>query len=56
MLAGRGIQIAAQDRVATAVMEKAFGTIGAKLMAGAILISTFGCVNGMLLAGARSIT
>jgi APA family basic amino acid/polyamine antiporter len=33
------IQHAAQDRVATAVME--------------ILVSTFGCVNGMLLAGAR---
>jgi APA family basic amino acid/polyamine antiporter len=52
-IAGRGIQFAAQDRVATAVMEQAFGGIGAKLMAGAILISTFGCVNGMLLAGAR---
>jgi basic amino acid/polyamine antiporter, APA family len=51
--AGRGIQFAAQDRVATAVMETAFGSIGAKLMAAAILISTFGCVNGMLLAGAR---
>ncbi len=44
---------APQERVATAVMEVAFGSIGAKLMAGAILISTFGCVNGMLLAGAR---
>ena len=52
-LAGRGIQYAAEDRVATAVMEAVFGGIGAKLMAGAILISTFGCVNGMLLAGAR---
>jgi APA family basic amino acid/polyamine antiporter len=52
-IAGRGIQFAAQDRVATAVMEAAFGGIGAKLMAGAILVSTFGCVNGMLLAGAR---
>ncbi|HEY4354305.1 MAG TPA: amino acid permease [Acidobacteriaceae bacterium] len=50
---GRGIMFAQQDRVATAVMETAFGAIGAKLMAGAILISTFGCVNGMLLAGAR---
>ena len=50
---GRGIQYAAQDRVATAAMEWAFGGIGAKLMAGAILVSTFGCVNGMLLAGAR---
>jgi APA family basic amino acid/polyamine antiporter len=44
---------APQDRVATAVMQAAFGGIGAKLMAGAILVSTFGCVNGMLLAGAR---
>jgi basic amino acid/polyamine antiporter, APA family len=52
-VAGRGIQFAAQDRVATAVMQSAFGSIGAKLMAAAILISTFGCVNGMLLAGAR---
>jgi APA family basic amino acid/polyamine antiporter len=52
-IAGRGIQFALQDRVATAVMESAFGAVGAKLMAGAILVSTFGCVNGMLLAGAR---
>jgi APA family basic amino acid/polyamine antiporter len=44
---------APQDRVATAVMQVAFGNIGAKLMAAAILVSTFGCVNGMLLAGAR---
>jgi len=47
------IQNAPQDRVATAVMQAAFGSIGAKLMAAAILVSTFGCVNGMLLAGAR---
>jgi len=52
-IAGRGISYAAQDRVATAVMEAAFGGLGAKLMAAAILVSTFGCVNGMLLAGAR---
>ena len=50
---GRGIQFATQDRVATAVMEQAFGGLGAKLMAGAILISAFGCVNGLLLSGAR---
>jgi APA family basic amino acid/polyamine antiporter len=47
------MQYASQDRVATAVMEQAFGAIGAKLMAAAILISTFGCANGMTLAGAR---
>jgi APA family basic amino acid/polyamine antiporter len=52
-IAGRGIQFATEDRVATAVMERAFAGYGAKLMAAAILISTFGCANGMLLAGAR---
>jgi basic amino acid/polyamine antiporter, APA family len=52
-IAGRGIQFASEDRVATAVMEQALKGYGAKLMAAAILISTFGCVNGMLLAGAR---
>jgi basic amino acid/polyamine antiporter, APA family len=52
-IAGRGIQFASEDRVATAVMERAFAGYGAKLMAAAILVSTFGCVNGMLLAGAR---
>lgn len=59
-IAGRGIQFAQEDRVATAVMERAailYGAAGAgsgaKLMAAAILISTFGCANGMLLAGAR---
>jgi APA family basic amino acid/polyamine antiporter len=47
------IQNAPQDRVATAVLQAAFGSVGAKLMAAAILVSTFGCVNGILLAGAR---
>jgi len=52
-IAGRGIQFASEDRVATAVMEVVFGALGAKLMAGAILISTFGCANGLLMSGAR---
>jgi APA family basic amino acid/polyamine antiporter len=52
-ITGRGIQFATEDRVATAVMERAFAGYGAKLMGLAILISTFGCANGMLLAGAR---
>lgn len=47
------IQNAPQDRVATAVADKMFGSIGGYLIAAAIMISTFGCVNGMLLAGAR---
>ena len=52
-IAGRGIQFASEDRVATAVMEQAFAGYGAKLMAAVILISTFGCLNGLLMAGAR---
>jgi APA family basic amino acid/polyamine antiporter len=48
----RGIQYAAEDRVATAVLGQIFHS-GAALMAAAILISTFGCANGMTLAGAR---
>ena len=49
----RGIQYAAEDRVATAVLGQIFHVGGAGLMAAAILISTFGCANGMSLAGAR---
>jgi len=49
----RGIQFAAEDRVATATLAQIFSSGGAFLMAGAILISTFGCANGMTLAGAR---
>jgi basic amino acid/polyamine antiporter, APA family len=52
-LAARGIQYAAEDRVATAALGQIFHSGGAFLMAGAILISTFGCANGMTLAGAR---
>ena len=49
----RGIKYAAEDRVATAVMQQIFGSLGGSLMAFAILISTFGCCNGLILAGAR---
>jgi APA family basic amino acid/polyamine antiporter len=49
----RGIQHAAQDRVATAAAAQMFGAGGAAAMAALILVSTFGCSNGMLLAGAR---
>ena len=49
----RGIQHAAEDRVATAALAAILHSAGAWLMAGAILISTFGCANGMTLAGAR---
>jgi APA family basic amino acid/polyamine antiporter len=49
----RGIQYAAEDRVATAAMQVILGSRGSDLMAAAIIISTFGCINGMSLAGAR---
>lgn len=52
-IAARGIQYAAEDRVATAALGQIFHSAGAYLMAAAILISTFGCANGMTLAGAR---
>ncbi len=48
------IQHAAADRVATAVLQAIFPTLGAALMAIAIIISTVGCVNGLTLAGART--
>jgi APA family basic amino acid/polyamine antiporter len=50
--AQRGIQFAAEDRVATAALGQILHS-GAYWMAAAILISTFGCANGMSLAGAR---
>jgi APA family basic amino acid/polyamine antiporter len=49
----RGIEFAAEGRVATAVTQVIFGPAGAALMAMAILVSTFGCNNGLILAGAR---
>jgi basic amino acid/polyamine antiporter, APA family len=49
----RGIEYAADGRVATAVLEVIFGPAGAIVMATAILISTFGCNNGLILSGAR---
>jgi basic amino acid/polyamine antiporter, APA family len=49
----RGIQHAAEDRVATAVMTQMMGPAGGLLMAAAIMISSFGCMNGLILSGAR---
>jgi basic amino acid/polyamine antiporter, APA family len=48
------IQHAPADRVATAVLQAIFPTVGAALMAIAIIISTVGCVNALTLAGART--
>jgi len=49
----RGMEYAADGRVATAVASVIFGPVGAILMASAILVSTFGCNNGLILSGAR---
>lgn len=49
----RGIEFAADQRVATAALQVIFGPVGAILMALAILVSTFGCNNGLILSGAR---
>jgi basic amino acid/polyamine antiporter, APA family len=48
------IQHAPADRVATAVLQTIFPTLGAGLMAAAIMVSTVGCVNALTLAGART--
>ncbi len=52
-IVARGIQYASEDRVATAVFQQIFGSLGASLMAIGILVSSFGCDNGLILAGAR---
>ena len=48
------IQHAADDRVATAVVEAVFPRFGAGFMAAAIMISTLGTTNALTLAGARA--
>ncbi|PJJ60073.1 APC family permease [Hymenobacter chitinivorans] len=53
-LAGRGIQYATDDRVATAVAEHVLGPVGAVVMAVLIMLSTFGANNGIILSGARA--
>jgi APA family basic amino acid/polyamine antiporter len=49
----RGIEFAADGRVATATVQVIIGPLGAIVMAIAILISGFGCNNGLILSGAR---
>jgi APA family basic amino acid/polyamine antiporter len=48
------IQHAPSDRVATAVLQTIFPSLGAGMMAAAIMVSTVGCVNALTLAGART--
>lgn len=52
-IAGRGIQFATEDRVATAAASQLFGPSASAVMAVLIMVSTFGCNNGLILAGAR---
>jgi len=48
-----GIDMARDDRVATAALQLASPRFGVPFMALAIMVSAFGCVNGMILMGAR---
>jgi APA family basic amino acid/polyamine antiporter len=48
------IQHAPSDRVAAAMVQAVFPSVGAALMAVVIMISAFGCMNGLLLSGARA--
>jgi APA family basic amino acid/polyamine antiporter len=48
------IQTAADDRVATLVVNTVLPGIGKLAMAGLIMVSTFGTVNALTLAGARA--
>ena len=50
----QGVQNAPSDRVAAAMLQTAFPSIGGKLMASIIMVSAFGCINGMVFAGARA--
>lgn len=49
----RGIQFAADDRVATSAMFVVFGDYAAIIMALFIMISTFGCNHSLILAAPR---
>ena len=53
VLGPNAIATAPNGRVGSAAVQAIFGTVGGKVMAGAILVSMFGCVNGLVLAGAR---
>ncbi|HVN57062.1 MAG TPA: amino acid permease [Bacteroidales bacterium] len=49
----RGIQYAADDRVATSALSLVVGDYAAIIMAVFIMISTMGCNNGLVIAGPR---
>src|SRR5262249_54067932 len=49
----RGIAYARDDRVGTAILERASPKWGVTFIALTVIVSTFGCVNGLMLMGAR---
>ena len=53
VLPAPAIGAAAQDRVASAVMESILGPVGGQLMAGAIMVASFGLNIGIVLGGGR---
>ena len=48
------IQHAPSDRVAAAMLQAIFPSVGAAVIAIVIMVSAIGCINGMLLSGARA--
>ena len=48
------VQHTPADRVAAAMMQAIFPSVGSALIAVAIMIAAFGCMNGMILSGARA--
>lgn len=48
------VQHAPFDRVASAMFQAVFPSVGAQLIAIAIMIAAFGCMNALILSGARA--
>lgn len=48
------VQHAPSDRVASAMFQAIFPSVGARLVAVAIMIAAFGCMNALILSGARA--
>jgi APA family basic amino acid/polyamine antiporter len=48
------VQRTPADRVAAAMMQAIFPSVGSALIAIAIMIAAFGCMNGLILSGARA--
>ena len=48
------VQHAPSDRVASAMFQAVFPSVGSRLIAVAIMIAAFGCMNALILSGARA--